>query len=165
MKYYIAKNSQQLGPMEPYEAAQLGITPDTLVWTEGMADWAPAGQIAEFSAYLSQQPYHPQTTINQRVNPQSGYQGNQYQQGAGIQQCPSTHLVMAILVTLFCCLPFGIVSIIYATKVEGPFYSGNYQLAQMNSNKAKNWAIAGIITGLVGGFLYVLFYVLLFAVL
>lgn len=32
----------------------------------------------------------------------------------------TTGLVMGILVTLFCCLPFGIVSIVMAAKGNGP---------------------------------------------
>lgn len=151
MKYYIIKNGQQLGPMEPYEAAQLGITPDTMVWTDGMADWAPAGQIAEFAPFFAQQPPMPRPyPPTAPVNPQPI--------GFGAPQCPSTHMAMAILVTLFCCLPFGIVSIVYASKVEGCFYSGNYAQAQQNSDKAKNWAIAGIISAVVISFIYVLIY-------
>lgn len=38
---------------------------------------------------------------------------------------PKNHLVEAILVTLFCCLPFGIVGIINAARVENAFYSGD----------------------------------------
>lgn len=155
MKFYIAKNGQQLGPMEVHEAAQLGITPDTLVWREGMGDWTPAGNVVEFAPYLSQQTQFPQNgPANPPYNPPVGQQP--YQQGYGGQQCPSTNLVLAILVTLFCCLPFGIVSIVYATKVEGCFYSGNYMLAKQNSDKAKKWAIAGIITSAVCWFLYIL---------
>ena len=37
--------------------------------------------------------------------------------GGGTQ--PSSHLALAILVTIFCCLPFGIVSIVKASQVSG----------------------------------------------
>lgn len=149
MKYYIVINGQQLGPMEPREATQYGLTPETLVWTEGMADWAPAGQIAEFAPFLTtQQPYAP-----------GGYPHPNAPIGLAAPQCPSTHLAMAILVTLLCCMPIGIVSIIYASKVESAFYSGNYFQAQQNSNKAKNWAIAAIFAGAAVVLLYTIFYI------
>ena len=37
------------------------------------------------------------------------------------EQIPN-YLVQAILVTIFCCLPFGIVSIVYAAQVNGKLY-------------------------------------------
>ena len=37
---------------------------------------------------------------------------------------PSTYLVLSILVTIFCCLPFGIVGIVYASKVDSCWYAG-----------------------------------------
>ena len=39
-------------------------------------------------------------------------------------QPPKTWLVESILVTLFCCLPFGIIGIINAAKVESKFFAG-----------------------------------------
>ncbi|MBQ7467679.1 MAG: CD225/dispanin family protein [Bacteroidales bacterium] len=54
---------------------------------------------------------------------------------------PNTNLVWAILTTLFCCLPFGIVSIVYAAKVDSLWYAGNYAAAQDASKKAGTWAI------------------------
>ena len=46
----------------------------------------------------------------------------------------SSGLVPAILVTLFCCLPFGIVSIVYAAKVSSLLQSGDVLLAMGNSD-------------------------------
>ena len=59
------------------------------------------------------------------------------------------HLVMAILITLFCCIPFGIVSIIYAVKTDSAKAAGNYELATSYSNKAFNWGIWGLIHGFI----------------
>jgi hypothetical protein len=71
------------------------------------------------------------------------------------------HLVWAILTTLLCCLPLGIVSIVYAAKVDGLVAAGDYDGAVSASNSAKTWAIAsaGISVGLI--VLYVLFVVVL----
>lgn len=51
------------------------------------------------------------------------------------------NLVWAILSTLFCCLPFGIVSIVYAAKVDGLVAAGDLTAAQQASDNAKKWAI------------------------
>jgi hypothetical protein len=50
------------------------------------------------------------------------------------------HLVWAILATLFCCLPFGIVSIVYASQVNGKLAAGDMGGALESSGKAKFWA-------------------------
>lgn len=55
-------------------------------------------------------------------------------------QSVPNHLVEAILVTLFCCLIPGIVSIVYAAQVNGKLQSGDYAGAVDMSNKAKIWA-------------------------
>ena len=54
-------------------------------------------------------------------------------------QKPSNFLVWAILATLFCCLPFGIVSIVYASKVDRLWFSGDYDGAQDAASKARTW--------------------------
>ena len=84
---------------------------------------------------------------------QPGYQQPDYQQyayqqppqpnpyGPNPAMKPNTNLVWAILTTLFCCLPFGIVSIVYAAKVDSLWYAGNYAEAQDASKKAGTWAI------------------------
>ena len=68
---------------------------------------------------------------------------------------PETNLVWAILSTLLCCLPLGIVSIVYATKVDTLWSAGRYQEACEASKSAKNWALAGAITGIVGVLIYI----------
>ena len=64
------------------------------------------------------------------------------------------HLVWAILVTIFCCLPFGIVSIVYAAQVNGKVAAGNIDAARLASDNAKMWAWISFGVGLVtfGGF-------------
>ncbi|PNS09049.1 Interferon-induced transmembrane protein [Lysobacter silvestris] len=51
------------------------------------------------------------------------------------------NLVWGILATLFCCLPFGIVSIVYAAKVDGLVSAGDTVGARLASENAKKWAI------------------------
>ncbi|MBQ6078980.1 MAG: DUF4339 domain-containing protein [Muribaculaceae bacterium] len=56
MKYYIAENGQQAGPFEPHELLQHGLTVNSLVWCEGMANWTSASQVPELMAVLTGQP-------------------------------------------------------------------------------------------------------------
>ena len=89
---------------------------------------------------------------------QPGWQGQQ--PGWPSQLPPDNYLVWAILTTLLCCLPFGIVSIVYSTKVSGLWAQGQYAEAQAASNNAKKWAIIGAVAGPVA---YVIFIVIYFA--
>ena len=53
------------------------------------------------------------------------------------------YLVQAILVTVLCCLPFGIVSIIYAAQVNSKLAIGDIAGATQSSRSAKMWAWIG----------------------
>jgi hypothetical protein len=79
--------------------------------------------------------------------------------GGSNAKVPS-YLVQAILVTLFCCLPFGIVSIVYAAQVNDKLASGDYEGAQRSSKNAKMWAWIGFGIGLVTIVLYMVLSVL-----
>ena len=63
-------------------------------------------------------------------------------------QPPKTWLVESILVTLFCCLPFGIVGIINASKVESKFFAGAVDEALKASQDAAKWTKIGFFVGL-----------------
>lgn len=61
---------------------------------------------------------------------------------------PPNYLVQAILTTIFCCLPFGIVSIVFAAQVNGKYEAGDYAGAVDLSSKAKTWAWVAFGVGL-----------------
>lgn len=73
---------------------------------------------------------------------------------------PSNHLVPAILTTIFCCLPLGIVSIVFAAQVNSKWAVGDYQGAMAASESAKKWWIASLIAGIVFAVLYLILIVL-----
>lgn len=84
--------------------------------------------------------------------------GEPLQNPSGVAASPQkipNYLVQSILVTLFCCLPLGIASIVYAAQVNGKVQAGDIQGAMESSRKAKllSWWSFGL--GLVGGILYV----------
>ena len=95
-------------------------------------------------------------------NFQNQVQGNPY--GPQMPQKPDNYLVWAILSTLLCCLPFGIVAIVKSSKVDTLWYAGNHAEAIQASNDAKKWSIISAVVGLVGGLLYVILYVSLVAI-
>lgn len=69
---------------------------------------------------------------------------------------PKNYLVQSILVTIFCCLVFGIIGIINASKVNSEYAAGNYAAAEEASKNAKKWTMWGFIVGLIIGVLYLI---------
>ncbi len=65
------------------------------------------------------------------------------------QICPKTWMVESILVTIFCCLPLGIVGIFNANKVEERYRNGDLQGAQQASDNAKQFMLIGAIVGII----------------
>ncbi|XP_074658153.1 proline-rich transmembrane protein 1-like [Tubulanus polymorphus] len=71
------------------------------------------------------------------------------QQPAATPYVPvSDHLGFAICTMLCCCLPFGIVGLIKAMDARDASARGDRIVAAARSHEAKNWCVAGLITGL-----------------
>jgi hypothetical protein len=75
---------------------------------------------------------------------------------------PKNWLVESILVTILCCLPFGIAGIVNASKVESRHFAGDLAGAQRAADEAKKWTKIGFFTALIGGVLYVIIMALFF---
>ena len=89
---------------------------------------------------------------------QQGAQQNYQQQGFPNQTTPpANNMVGAILVTILCCLPFGIAAIVNASRVESLWYAGNHQAAIEAADKARKWVIVSIISSAVFGLFYFIF--------
>lgn len=184
--YYVDGNNQQQGPIDAAQLPSFGVTAKTLVWCEGMANWQVAGEIPELaSLFAAKQPEIPvqpqmqpgtqaQPQMQPQVQPQTmninNFQQTQqpmntqppFQQPNNQQMPPQpeNYLVWAILVTILCCLPFGVASIIYSTKVSSLYAQGDYNGAVDASQKAKKFAMIGGIGGLVFIIVYVIFMVI-----
>jgi hypothetical protein len=92
-------------------------------------------------------------------------QGGGFPPPPGYGAPPDNNLVWAILVTVFCCLPFGIVSIVKSTQVSSLWAQGQFAEAHKAAADAKKWAIWGAIASVavyvVVGIIYLIFGVLL----
>jgi uncharacterized membrane protein len=70
---------------------------------------------------------------------------------------PPNHLALSIITTILCCLPAGIVSIVYASQVNTKYNAEDYEGAERASKNARTWWIVALITGLVIVIAYALF--------
>lgn len=75
---------------------------------------------------------------------------------------PDNYLLWAILVTIFCCIPFGIVAIVYSLKVDSAWDAGLYDTAKEYSRKARSWTIWGAIINVI---LWIAYFVVIVGIL
>ena len=74
MEYFIIVNGQQAGPFSLEQLIQKGITPETLVWTQGMEDWTPAWQVEELKGNIPPTYQDPKQQDQQQDFQQQGEQ-------------------------------------------------------------------------------------------
>lgn len=184
--YYVDGNNQQQGPIDAAQLPAFGVTTKTLVWCEGMANWQAAGEIPELASFFAakqpeipaQPQMQPGTPAQPQIQPQAQPQTmniNNFQQtqqpmnsqppfqqpnNQQMPPQPDNYLVWAILVTVLCCLPLGVASIIYSVKVGSLYAQGDYNGAVDASQKAKKFAMIGGIGGLIFIVIYVIFMVI-----
>jgi hypothetical protein len=142
-KYYYTDGKERFGPFTLEDLSSRNITRETMVWMEGLADWIPAGNLAELQSLFP--------AVTSQVPPISTPSGSVMG-----EKPPKNWLVESILVTILCCLPFGIVGIIYATKVESLWNSGQRDAAIKASQDAGKWVRIGFFIGIAGIIIYIL---------
>lgn len=105
--------------------------------------------------------------ININIGNDQGYRsggGVIYDSPAPIEQPepprykPDNFMVWAVLSTIFCCLPFGIVSIVQASKVNGLWYAGRYDEAEEAAASARSWFWWSFTLGLISGIISMIYY-------
>jgi interferon-induced transmembrane protein len=84
-----------------------------------------------------------------------GYPPPQYG-GFGQGAPPDNNLVWAILSTVLCCLPLGVVAIVKSTQVSGLWAQGRFDDAQRAADDAKKFAMWGAIAGVVVAVIWVI---------
>lgn len=84
------------------------------------------------------------------------YNPEQQPQQPLLQTPVKNWLVESILVTIFCCLPFGIVGIVNASQVNSKLAAGDQNGAQHASREAAKWVKLGFWIGLAVIALYII---------
>ena len=171
MQYWINHNGVQSGPVDAEAIKAMGLTSRAYVWREGLSDWVKITQMPELQGLYEMedgqtapqqptsgeatmgQPYHPQqpqyTQQPQYSQPQQPQYAQPQQQQMPAEPCPPTNLAWAIISTVLCCLPAGIVAIIYALKVTNKYREGDIEGAKRASETGAWWCIASIILGII----------------
>lgn len=155
MEYFIIDNNgQQAGPFSQDQLVQKAISPETLVWKQGMPDWTPAWKVEELRTVLEaveankpnstnqQENQEPQQQTSEQAQQQAYQQAQQqaYQQGfqqgaamnANFQQQPKkrkSHMAMKLIIGL-------IVFIIAVFAVSNPGADAHKEKVRTEVGKA-----------------------------
>lgn len=155
MEYFIIDNNgQQAGPFSQDQLVQKAISPETLVWKQGMADWTPAWKVEELRTVLEaveanktnatnqQENQEPQQQTSEQAQQQAYQQAQQqaylqgFQQGAAMnanfQQQPKkrkSHMAMKLIIGL-------IVFIIAVFAVSNPGADAHKEKVRTEVGKA-----------------------------
>ena len=147
MEYFIIDNNgQQAGPFSQDQLVQKAISPETLVWKQGMADWTPAWKVEELKTVLEaveanktnatnqQENQEPQQQTSEQAQQQAYQQG--FQQGAtmnaNFQQQPKkrkSHMAIKLIIGL-------IVFIIAVFAVSNPGADAHKEKVRTEVGKA-----------------------------
>ena len=151
-KYFYTDGLTNFGPFTLEELRDHHITRETPIWFQELGDWKKAGMIPELNELFASIP-PPITTAPPVYN---NYNNTGTANPYTSQVPPKTYLLESILVTLFCCLPFGIAGIVNASNVESRFYLSDIDGARRASLAAKKWTTIGFWIGIASISLYLI---------
>ncbi len=163
--YYLDENNQQRGPVGLAELISAGVRQQTMIWKKGMPNWQPASSVPEVAELFADniQPEAPpvpeQRTYTQA--PQTYSPATPSRPNMGIK--PDNYLVWSILLTVLCCLSFnigglfGIAAIVYSTKVDSLWNTGNVEGAKQASKQAKTFCWVSFALGILSYIAYIIY--------
>lgn len=152
--FIIDRNGQQAGPFSFDQLVQKGISPETLVWKQGMTDWTPAWKVEDLKAVLEavEANQNNQNTQKQEANQQQAHQQDYqkaqqeayqqgFQQGAAMnsnfQQQPkkkTSHFAIKMVIGL-------IIFILAIFAVTNPSADAHKEKVRTEASKAVEKAV------------------------
>lgn len=108
------------------------------------------------------QNYEQQNKNYTQQDPNYGQQNRGYYQQNNFNGMPQKpvnwvpYLVLSIISTLCCCLPFGVVGIVFSAKINSAMLAGNLEEAQNNAKMARIWIIVSFAIGILTWLIYMI---------
>lgn len=155
-------NGAQTGPFSLDEMRMKGISPDTMVWHQGLTDWVRADSVPElrevldsgsaFGAY-SEAPVVPPSQPAP-YDGQGGSIGNGGNLGRGgyHRNWLPLSIVATVVGALFSCLGliFGVIAIVNSSKANKLYEAGRDSLGDVKNSTARTMCIIALVLGLLG---------------
>lgn len=128
-EYYFAQvGGEPRGPVSLQDLEKMLVqglvSRDVLVWRRGMKSWCPVSEVLQ------------EQTSSSFIAPLL------------VRACPPNYLVLGICATLCCCLPLGLISCMYACRVDNLYRRGCFVDAVRASESAYMWGMLALILGL-----------------
>ncbi|MDE6308967.1 MAG: CD225/dispanin family protein [Muribaculaceae bacterium] len=163
MEYWIIVNEKPQGPYTITELSKMRVTPDTKVWRTGLSDWVEANTLEELEYVITQgsavdEPAQVTESATPDVPPPSlNYAPSAYAAHGSVQQPsasqympqPPTYLGWNIAMLICCCLPAGIIGLIFSMLSASRYRQGEYELAKRWSRRAELMVIISFTLGCV----------------
>lgn len=158
-------------PLRSTDVIKIGRTP--LPWLKYVQGYMSGGGITKATVWGDGSLHEYGININIGGNVGVGNAGNSNGNGNGNVHVsptptpippdnavqPDNFLVWSILGTIFCCIPFGIASIVNASKVDKLWLSGDKQGAIDAARKARTWFWWSFGVGLICSITYIIIHI------
>jgi len=166
MKWYYTKNQKQQGPVTKDDLLRMlsdgTIDTTELAWNKELDEWKTIQEIdILFKTYPKVEEPSTQasrdTTPVRRRRDKGDYKIAEWAVRTSDSEpssAPPNYLWQALLITLFCCQPLGLIGLFYANRAQSLEKSGRRRKALIASKKAKTCCHIGFLSGLIIGVFY-----------
>lgn len=148
--FFVDDQGKQHGPVKAEYFKIHGIAASSLVWFEGLPNWVKASEVSYLKPFIKargveslNQPAHYHDHLKSKSVSQSGVGAHHLKLEV---EAPKNWIVESVLITLFLCLPLGIISLIYAMRVKPLWDRGEYTESIRVSRVAGAWVKWGFLT-------------------
>ena len=141
-QYYYSDGLATHGPFSLEELRSKRLSRNAMIRIDSSEKWLPAEQFPELEGSFGEEPVVPSPSAERTE---------------GYEPLPRTWFVESILVTIFCCMPFGIAGIVNASRVETRHRLGDYAGAKRSSEEAGKWTKIGFWIAVAGFVIYLAF--------
>lgn len=138
MKYWVIIDDVRKGPLSFEQLKELPLTESTPIWYAGLEEWTIVDKVPEVASLIRE-------VVIEEVPIIKLSSSNDVDK----EKCPPTYMVWAVLSTLCCCLPLGVVAIVFSSQVAPKFRIKDYEGARKASERAALWVILSFVLGLI----------------
>ena len=141
-QYYYSDGLSTHGPFSLEELRAKKLSRNSMVRIDSSEKWLPAEQFPELEGSFGEETFARPASFGSQPD---------------YEPMPKTWFIESILVTVFCCLPFGIAGIVNAARVETSHRLGDYAGARRSSEEAGKWTKIGFWIAVGGLVIYLSF--------